>query len=99
MKSCDISFGVSMIAGFPDETEKEFNESLDFIVRNKALIPKIEQVNPFVYYDGIDLSAEADYKIQNRSIDRARQFIDRIDKEGFKYTKAFMLNLVEPEWK
>ena len=99
LKLYDISFGVSMITGFPDETEKEFNESLDFIVQNKELIPKIEQVNPFVYYDGIDLSKEADYKIQNRSIDRARKFIDRIDKEGFKYTKAFMLNLVEPEWK
>jgi radical SAM superfamily enzyme YgiQ (UPF0313 family) len=94
-----MSFGVSIITGFPEETEEEFRESLDFVVRNRGIIPKIEQVNPFVYYEGIDLPRDSDYKVHNGSVERARRFIDVIDKEGFKYTKAFMLNLVEPEWK
>jgi radical SAM superfamily enzyme YgiQ (UPF0313 family) len=95
----DISFGVSIITGFPGETEKEFSESLEFIVRNKNLISRIEQVNPFIYYDGIDIPPEEGCKPNGSSMERARRFVDRIDKEGFKYSKSFIFNLVETEWK
>jgi anaerobic magnesium-protoporphyrin IX monomethyl ester cyclase len=95
LNDAGISFGVSIITGFPGETEEDFKESLDFIVNNRNLIPKIEQVNPFVYYEGTSLPEDADYRLHDESVKRADHFIERIKKEGFKYTKAFMMNLVE----
>lgn len=95
----NLSFGVSMIVGFPGETIEEFRQSLDFLIENKELVSKIEQVNPFVYYNGIDLPKDADYKKNEESLERAKLFIKKIDEAGFKYTKSFMLNLVEPSWK
>jgi len=99
LKKHELSFGVSIITGFPQERQEDFQESLDFIISNKEIIPKIEQINPFVYYAGIDLPKEADYKNRQESIKRAHIFIEKISDAGFKHTKAFMMNLVEPEWK
>jgi radical SAM superfamily enzyme YgiQ (UPF0313 family) len=99
LKNAGLSFGVSMIVGFPHETEGDFLESLHFILKNREWIPKIEQINPFVYYDGIPFPESEDYKSRPESIDRAVYFIKRIKEEGIKHTNAFLLNLVETEWK
>ncbi|MFH1878277.1 MAG: radical SAM protein [Candidatus Omnitrophota bacterium] len=100
-KLCDhgLSFGISLIVGFPGETAREMEESLDFIIANRDVIPKIEQVNPFVYYRGTDLPRPADYRRNKGSLERAEFFIDRLKQAGFKYTKAFMFNLVEDGYK
>ena len=95
LNKAKLSFGVSMIVGFPGETENEFQESLDFILTHKSLIPKIEQVNPYVYYEGTNLPPEADCKTNQKSLQRADRFIKAIKEAGFKHTKAFMLNLIE----
>ena len=94
-----LSFGVSILIGFPGETNQDFMDSLQFILNNKEMIPKIEQVNPFVYYDGISLSEAEDYKANPESLDRAIFIIEKIKEEGIKHTNAFLLNLVEPAWK
>ncbi|MDD5634920.1 MAG: B12-binding domain-containing radical SAM protein [Candidatus Omnitrophica bacterium] len=94
-----LSFGVSVITGFPGESEDDFRQSLDFIIGNKRIIRKIEQVNPFVYYEGIDLPEEYDYRFQAGSVKRAHLFIEKIREHGFKFTNAFMMNLVESAWK
>lgn len=86
-----LFFGVSIIIGYPGETESDFTESLDFIIQNKSLIPKIEQVNPFVYYDGITAGKKAD----KDSSKRLEIFISGIKSHGFKYTNAFLGNLIE----
>ncbi len=94
LKAAGLSFGISMITGFPGESEADFRESLDFVIRNKDIIPKIEQVNPFVYYEGTDLPREADYRLNPQSVARTEQFIMEIKHAGLKYTKAFVMNLL-----
>lgn len=95
LKFAGLSFGVSLIIGYPGETEQDFKESLDFIIQNKELIPKIEQVNPFTYYHGTDAEENADYKLNPDSIKRTEIFIEQIKKNNFRYTNAFLRNLME----
>lgn len=49
-----LFFGVSLIVGYPRETEEDSEQSLKFLIENKDIIPKIEQINPYIYYDGTD---------------------------------------------
>ena len=66
-----------------------------FIIKNKSLIPKIEQINPFTYYDGIDADKNADYAVNKTSLKRMDTFVKEIKANGFKYTSAFLGNLIE----
>ena len=91
LNNAHLFFGISIIIGYPGETEHDFRKSLDFIIKNKALIPKIEQVNPFTYYDGISAGKNS-HKNSPRRLDI---FIREIKSHGFKYTNAFIGNLIE----
>ncbi|MBF0252177.1 MAG: B12-binding domain-containing radical SAM protein [Candidatus Omnitrophica bacterium] len=99
LKQADLSFGVSIITGFPEETEEDFMDTVDFLVENKEIIRKIEQINPYVHYEGIDIPESYDYREREVSLKRAKKLIEIIKKEKIKHTNAYMLNLVEPEWK
>lgn len=94
-----LSFGVSMIFGFPNETECDYLKSVNFILENRALIPKIEQVNPFICYDGVPFDKRTDYKNNPESIKRAKLFIEKIKREKIKHTNAFLLNLTDWTWR
>lgn len=95
LNKAGISFGISMIVGYPGETDAEFEQTLDFIRDNKAIIPKIEQINPFTYYDGTNTDPKEDYKCNPLSIKRMNRIIEEIKKNKYKYTKAFLGNLIE----
>jgi radical SAM superfamily enzyme YgiQ (UPF0313 family) len=99
LKKAGLSFGISIIVGYPGETETDFKESLDFVIRNKDIIPKIEQVNPFVYYDGTAADRNGDYKTNKASVERMKSFVREIKKQGFKYTNAFLGNLIETAYR
>lgn len=95
LKEAGLNFGVSLIVGYPGETDKDFKESLDFIVKNKDLIPKIEQINPFVYYDGTDAPSESYRTPTEEALRRTDIFVATIKEHGIKHTNAFIGNLVE----
>lgn len=90
-----IHFGVSLIVGFPGETNADYTESLRFLINNKSSIPKIEQINPFVYYAGTDTNESADYKHNSKIMGDTVAFIKELKKHRFKMTSAFLNNLVE----
>lgn len=97
LNQAGLSFGISMIAGYPGESEADFKESLDFIIRNKDIIPKVEQVNPFTYYDGTPADKSGDYKLNKDSLKRMEVFVREIKRHKFKYTNAFLGNLIEKD--
>mgnify|MGYP001583399807 FL=1 len=91
LNDAGLFFGISVIVGYPGETESDFKESLDFIISNKSIIPKIEQVNPFTYYNGTG----ADKNPDKDSLKRLDVFIKAIKSHGLKHTNAFLGNLIE----
>jgi radical SAM superfamily enzyme YgiQ (UPF0313 family) len=95
LNTAGLSFGISIIVGFPGETDKDFFEGLDFIIRHKSLIPKIEQANPFTYYDGTALDKNSDWRKNKKSILRFKIFVEEIKKHKIKHTNAFLGNLIE----
>jgi radical SAM superfamily enzyme YgiQ (UPF0313 family) len=95
LNEAGLFFGISMIVGYPGETESYFKKSLDFVIRNKKIIPKIEQVNPFTYYDGTPADKSADYHVNKKSLERLEIFVREIKHHHFKYTNAFLGNLIE----
>lgn len=97
LNASGLFFGISIIVGYPKETASDFKESLDFVLRHKDIIPKIEQVNPFTYYDGTPADKNFDYKINQYSLERMGIFINEIKRNNFKYTNAFLGNLIEKD--
>lgn len=90
LKQAGLHFEASLIFGYPNETRKDFKETLHFIKKNKNIIPKIAQANPFVDYlscfKGIKNSSEN----KKEKIDEFLQFIQ---SEKIPYTKHFINNL------
>jgi len=92
LKKAELNFGVSFIVGYPGETEKDFKESLSFMIENKDLIPKVEQVNPFTHYDGTEVFETME---ERGSLNRLEIFIAALKDNGIRYTNAFIGNLIE----
>jgi len=91
LKAADLHFEISLIFAYPGEGKKEFKDTVDFIVGNKKLIPKIAQANPFTdYLNSFDARALASGEARNR-IDL---FLKTIEGEKIKYTKSFINNLI-----
>jgi radical SAM superfamily enzyme YgiQ (UPF0313 family) len=89
-----IHFEISIIIGFPGETENDFNLTLDFLKKNKKLIPKIAQINPFILYDNIKVDFKNEELISDELKEkRYRDFINFIKQNDFLYTGEYLGNL------
>lgn len=91
----NLFFGISIIVGYPGETEQDFQNTLNFIIQHKEIIPQIAQINPFTYYDGTSADETADYKVNPTALKRMEIFVEEIKRYKLKYTNAFIGNLIE----
>lgn len=92
LKKAGLHFEVSIIVGYPQEDEEDFSQTVDFLIKNKYIIPKIAQINPFVDYKG-------DYPLQKfpdtKGIERTKVLLNILRRERIKYTQSFINNLID----
>lgn len=85
-----LHFEISLILGYPGEDENDFQQTIDFIVKNKKIIPKIAQVNPFVDYLN-DFPTITFPNISGHN--RLKTLLNTFSQEKIRYTKSFIGNL------
>ena len=78
---------ISLITGYPCEKENNFQETLDFIRKQKKVIPKIAQINPYINY------FSDNYKIEESSYEKVKRLITLLKEENIPYTKSYINNL------
>ena len=92
LASTSLHYEVSLITGFPSESDDDFNETLEFLKNNKHAIPKIAQINPFVNYSPASIKTTQAHQ-NNIGAQRVQQLLTLLEKENIKYTRSFINNL------
>ncbi len=87
LKKENLHFEVSLIVGFPQEEKKDFQETAEFIVKNKEFIPKIAQINPYIDY------FSSNYLPPRETLFRVKKLISILEREKIPHTKSFINNL------
>ncbi len=95
LHTAGLFFGISIIVGYPGETDQDFQNTLDFIIRHKDIIPQIAQMNPFMYYDGTSADETADYRANPTARKRMEILVHEMKRHKIKHTNAFIGNLIE----
>ncbi len=88
LKRGKLHFEISIIVDYPGETEKNFEETVNFIVKNKSIIPKIAQINPYIDY------FTRNYTPQAFALQKVNRLVKILEKEKIPYTKSFINNLI-----
>lgn len=95
-----LNFEVSLIIGYPTESEEDFLKTINFLKNNKKIIPKIAQVSGFTLYKNSLLYQEYKGKplLEHTLINkRLRKIIKFIEREKIPHKKAFIDNLRYPQ--
>tara|TARA_B100000315_G_scaffold260701_1_gene324210 strand:- start:754 stop:2013 length:1260 start_codon:yes stop_codon:yes gene_type:complete len=93
LTAAGLHFETSLILGYPGEDDQDFKTTRKFIVKNKEIIPKIAQLNPFV-----DYLNEYKYKHFPSPLAKKRVslLLKTMEKEKIRHTKSFINNLTYP---
>ncbi|HOK39917.1 MAG TPA: radical SAM protein [bacterium] len=89
-KKVNLHFEISLIVNFPGETEKEFEETLEFLKANKEKIPKIAQINNYKKLAGIKIK-------EMEKNNRIEKLLNFLKENNFIYTEEFIGNLEKVE--
>ncbi|HPG30428.1 MAG TPA: radical SAM protein [bacterium] len=97
-KKADLFFEISLILGYPGETMQTINETINFLKLNSKSIPKIAQINPYIFYRFSEVK-EREY-LNQKEINEKLEIENHINiiletakNNGIKFTKAFVKNL------
>ncbi len=89
-----INFEISLILNYPGETEKNFNESISFILQNKKYIKKIAQINPYIYYPNTEVNIKKGLNLY-RGYQKVEYLLNILKEHKIKYTNAYINNLLK----
>lgn len=93
LHTAKIHFEISIIIGYPGETQKDFEKTIEFIDKNIEFIPKIGQVSIYRKYPGI-ISEEISREERRLALKRLEKLINFFEKNKIKYTKSYINNLL-----
>ena len=93
LKKNSLNFEISLITNYPMESRKNFTETKQFLLKNKKLINKIAQINPYIYYPGMKTDITKGYNFL-KCIQKVDQLVKILDRENIKYTNAYINNLI-----
>jgi radical SAM superfamily enzyme YgiQ (UPF0313 family) len=93
LKGANLHFEISLIIGYPDETEKDFRKTLSFIEENMELIPKIAQVSIFRNYPGITARRTTEYE-EKESMKKLEFFVNFLENKKIPFTRSYINNLI-----
>lgn len=97
LNAAHLYFEMSMILGYPDETEGDYDQTVDFVLKNRKHIPKVAQVNPFVLYTPSRIAEKctADvYHANGIGNKRVKAFCRVLKRNKIRHTEAFVNNLL-----
>ena len=94
LNNAGLLFEVSLIIGYPGESNEDFKETMGFLKNNRNIIKRIAQVSGFVpYKNSIIYNEKPDYLAACEINRRLRKITNLIEKEKIPHKKAFIDNL------
>lgn len=90
----NLQYEISLIVGFPEENERDFTQTLQFLKENKRYIPKIAQVNPFIEYTPSQINKQKT-RLNQIAKNRIARLLEMFKQEKIKYTSSFINNLTQ----
>lgn len=95
LQNSSLTFEISLIVGYPTESQQDFKDTLYFLKKNRGLISTVAQVNSFTLYKNSGLSKENDVDfVDTKTVKkRLKKIVEFIEKEKIKHKKAFIDNL------
>jgi len=93
-KLADLHFEISLIIGHPFETKKTIDDTKKFLIKNSDLIPKIAQINPYIYYEFSDISKDDLTPLDFDVNQEINDILNIANDCKIRYTKAFVNNLL-----
>ncbi len=91
--NANLHFEISMILGFPGETQSTFKQTCAFLSDNAHNIPKLAQLNPFQRIAGSEIVKKTTHTNPQNTTSQTNQIINICREKNIRYTPAYINNL------